>query len=80
MINNSLRAMGIRKRLVELHQCIDCQVKLATGNLLERLRGIDPLNRRFPTGGRSNWIERDAAPDPALYAKQYSGPHGRPAS
>jgi hypothetical protein len=47
------------------------------GGLWLRLRGIDPLNRRFPTAGRSNWIERVPSADPALYAKQYSGPHGR---
>src|SRR5262245_4064241 len=42
-----------------------------------RLRGSDPLDRRFPASGRSNWIER-AATRPEIYAKQYTPPHGRP--
>jgi hypothetical protein len=48
------------------------------GGLWLRLRGIDPLNRRFPTHGRSNWIERTSDDDPSIYAKQYSRPHGKP--
>jgi hypothetical protein len=46
------------------------------GRLLLRLRRVDPMNRRFPAGGRSNWIERtDRQGDPEMYTRQYTRPH-----
>lgn len=51
-------------------------VFLAGGAWL-RLRGGDPLHRRFPVGGTSNWVEREGfGVDRTLYAKQWTRPHG----
>jgi hypothetical protein len=47
------------------------------GRLLLRARRIDPMNRRFPGDGRSNWIERtDLQGDALMYTRQYTRPHG----
>ncbi len=49
------------------------------GSLWLRLRGRDPLDRRFPGDGSSNWIERQGyGDDPALYTKPYTHPHEKP--
>ena len=51
------------------------------GALWLRLRGIDVLNRTFPSQGKSNWIDRiDYGTDNVLYEKPYTRPHGRGSS
>jgi len=46
------------------------------GRLLLRVRKVDPMNRRFPGGGRSNWVERtDLQGDVLMYSRQYTRPH-----
>jgi hypothetical protein len=36
------------------------------------LRGIDPLDRKFPSGGTSCWVPRRWNPDPARHRRQFS--------
>lgn len=44
---------------------------------LLRLRGRDPLRRRFPMPGSSNWKTRIGyGDDPEIYTRQYTRPHG----
>jgi len=51
---------------------------LLAGGAWLRVRRRDPLDRRFPIGGRSNWIERAGfGTERQLYAKQWTRPHGR---
>jgi hypothetical protein len=48
------------------------------GALWLRLRSIDVLNRSFPSGGQSNWIDRVGyGTEKLLYEKPYTRPHGR---
>jgi len=50
------------------------------GRLLLRLRGRDPMNRRFPSAGKTNWNTRvDFGAEPRLYTRQYTRPHAAPA-
>ena len=47
------------------------------GAVLMRLRGRDPMNRRFPSPGTTNWKTRTGfGADPELYTRQYTRPHG----
>jgi len=40
--------------------------------LLARLRGVDPMRRRFDPGAKTYWIERDPpGPDPATMERQF---------
>jgi hypothetical protein len=46
------------------------------GSLLLRIARIDLFNRRFPTRGTSNWLDRiNYGDDKLLYKKSYSRPH-----
>jgi len=46
------------------------------GGLLLRVARIDPLNRRFPARGKTNWIDRiNYGDDKLLYRKSFSRPH-----
>lgn len=46
------------------------------GGLLLRIAHIDPLNRRFPTRGKTNWLDRiNYGEDKLLYRKSYTRPH-----
>lgn len=43
-----------------------------------RITRIDPLNRKFPGDGETNWIDRaHYGAGPIAYTKQYSQPHGQ---
>lgn len=47
------------------------------GAVLNRLFGQDPLERRFPQPGKSNWIHRVGyGTDPSIYEKLFTRPHG----
>jgi hypothetical protein len=47
------------------------------GAVLNRLFGSDPLERRFPQPGKSNWVHRVGyGADPGIYAKLFTRPHG----
>jgi hypothetical protein len=48
------------------------------GSLWLRIRSVDPLNRRVPRNGQSNWLDRVGhGADKALYQKQFSAPHSQ---
>jgi hypothetical protein len=41
------------------------------GRLLLKLKGVDPMDRRFPDDRSSFWIPRKPITDPAQYRKQH---------
>jgi hypothetical protein len=41
------------------------------GRVLLALRGVDPMQRRFPTGDPTYWYPRPPVKDPAQYRKQH---------